>query len=105
MPRGRIATVSPFLYCAIAVALAVLSGCQREISGKYIAKFSNGVYWLQLVRTPDNHLTGQLESSILGKEGTIDRNSVPVTGAVNAGNVTISADLFGLPMVTLSGTF
>jgi hypothetical protein len=89
MPHGRVATVFALLLPTIAGALA-MSGCQREISGKYIAKFSNGVYWLQLVRTPDDHLTGQLETSSLGKDGKIERNSVSVAGAVNAGNVTIS---------------
>ena len=103
MPYGRQATVRTL--CITVVALAILSSCQREISGKYLAKFSNGVYWLQLVRTPDNHLSGQLETSILAKDGIISRNAVSITGAVNAGNVTISASLFGLPMVTLSGTF
>jgi chromosome segregation ATPase len=102
MLHGRSATVPALLVVA---ALAMLSGCQQEISGKYIAKFTNGVCWLQLVRTPDNHLTGQLQTSILSKDGKIERNSVPVTGAVNAGNVTISASMFGLQMVTLSGTF
>jgi hypothetical protein len=81
-----------------------MSGCQREISGTYIAKFTDGVYWLQLVRTPDNHLTGQLETLVLGKDGKIERETVPVIGAVNAGNVTISASQLGLQVVTLSGT-
>jgi hypothetical protein len=84
-------------------ALALLSSCQREVSGKFLAKFSNGVYWLQIVRTPDNHLTGQLESLLIGKDGRIQREAVAVTGAVNAGNVTISATMFGLQVVTLSG--
>jgi hypothetical protein len=92
------------LLCAVA-AVIPLSGCQREISGTYVAKFTDGVCWLQLVRTPDNHLTGQLEALILGADGRIERKAVPVTGAVNAGNVTISASsLFGLQVVTLSGT-
>lgn len=81
-----------------------MSGCQREISGTYIAKFTDGVYWLQIVRTPDNHLTGQLETLVLGKDGKIERETVSVIGAVNAGNVTISASQLGLQVVTLSGT-
>lgn len=95
-------TTLPALYLALLSILA--GGCQREISGKYMAKFTNGVYWLQLVRTPDNHLTGQLESSILGQDGKIARESVSVSGAVNGSNVTISATMFGLSVVTLSGS-
>ena len=96
------ATVYALFFAAMAVA--TLNGCRREISGKYMGKFTNGVYWLQLVRTPDNHLTGQLESAILGQDGKVERESVGVTGAVNGNNVTISASMFGLQVVTLSGT-
>ena len=89
----------------VIAAMVLLSGCQREISGKYLGRFTNGICWLQLVRTPDNHLTGQLETLVLGSHGKIERNAVSVTGAVNAGIVTISASLWGVPTVTLSGTF
>jgi hypothetical protein len=92
----------PLLYVIVAVLL--LCGCEREVSGKYIAKFTNGVYWLQLVRTPDNRLTGQLETAVVNTDGKIERHTVPVAGAVNAENVTISASSFGFQVLTLSGT-
>lgn len=59
---------------------------------------------MQLVRTPDSHLTGQLETSILKPDGRIERESVSITGAVNGANVTISARQFGFDVLTLSGT-
>lgn len=93
----------PLSVCFIA-AMVLLSGCQREISGKYIGKFTNGVWWLQLVRTPDNHLTGQLETSVLNADGRIERQTVSITGAVNGANVTISAKQLGFDVLTLSGT-
>jgi hypothetical protein len=102
MVNGRIARFSALFSAAIAIA--TMSGCRSEISGKYIARFTNGMYWLQLVRTPDNHLTGQLESAILGQDGNMARETVAVTGAVNGETVTISASMFGLQVVTLSGT-
>ena len=91
------------LLCFVS-ALVLLSGCQRDVSGKYIGKFTNGVWWLQLVRTPDNHLTGQLEASVLKADGSIERETVSLTGAVNGANVTISAKQLGFDVLTLSGT-
>jgi len=86
--------------------LVLLSGCQRDISGTYLASDNATVAWLQLVRTPDNHLTGQLTTSVVRPDGTIERNSASVTGAVDGENVTLAAsDFFGLRTVTFSGTF
>ena len=89
--------------CVIA-ALTLLCGCQRDISGTYLAADKATVCWLQLVRTPDDHLTGQFDCSVLGADGKIEMNNVPVTGAVNAANVTITiSKFFGLQTVTLGG--
>lgn len=61
--------------------------------------------WLQLVRTPDNHLTGQLAEFILKPDGTIEQNSTAVTGAVDDENVSVSGSSFlGLQSFTLAGT-
>jgi hypothetical protein len=90
--------------CGLAV-LTILCGCQRDISGTYLASDSGSVAWLQLVRTPDNHLTGQLDMSELKPDGTIDQKSAPITGAVDGENVSLSAGgLFGLQTTALSGT-
>jgi len=88
-----------------AAAATVLSGCQRDISGGYLAKDQNTVCWLQLVRTPDDHLTGQLAASVLKPDGSVEQNSISITGAVNGENVSLTGSRFlGLESVMLSGT-
>lgn len=93
------------LPCCVVLVAAMLSGCQRNISGTYLASDRDAVCWLQVVRTPDNHLTGQLATSILGPDGRIERNAVSITGAVDDDHVTLSGtQLFGLQTITLSGS-
>ena len=88
-----------------ALAVVLLAGCHRDISGAYLASDKSAVVWLQLVRTPDNRLTGQLAANILKQDGTIEQNSVPVAGAVDGENVTIQgSQFFGLESFVLSGT-
>ena len=91
--------------CVIAV-FVLLTGCKQDISGTYLASDNASVVWLQIVRTPDNHLTGQLATSVMKPDGSIDRKSTPVTGAVDGENVTLTATgFFGLDAATFSGTF
>jgi hypothetical protein len=88
----------------VAIALS-LGACQRDISGKYMAKDPNGIFWVELVRTPDNHLTGQIETtSMSSSDGKIARKTVPVTGAVNGTNVTITASTWGVSTLSLAGS-
>lgn len=87
------------------VALSLLCGCRHDISGTYLASDRTGVLWLQLVRTPDDHLTGQLSLSKLNTEGKVDFDAVSVTGVYGDGNVTLSGSrFFGLQTFALSGT-
>lgn len=89
----------------VVAALALLCGCHQDISGTYLVSDSGSVTWLQLVRTPDDHLTGQLSLSKLNTEGKIDFDSVAVAGAIGDGNLTLSGSrLLGLQTFTLSGT-
>ena len=88
---------------AIAATLAI-SACQSDVSGKYLAKYSDGICWLQLVRTPDNHVTAQIETDQLRSDGKIDRNAAALEGAVDGNNVALSARAFGLQVVTLAGS-
>jgi len=82
--------------CVIAV-FVLLTGRKQDISGTYLASDNSTVVWLQLVRTPDNHLTGQLAASVVKPDGSIDRKSASITGAVDGENVTLSGSrLFGL---------
>jgi len=91
--------------CCLA-ALVLLTGCKKDVSGSYLADDKTAVCWLQLVRTPDAHLTGQIVSSVLKPDGKIEHGSVSLTGAVNGENVTLTGGGFlGMPSITLSGTF
>lgn len=70
-----------------------------------MASDQSAVCWLQLVRTPDNHLSGQIADSTVTSDGHIQRDSVSVTGAVDGENVTLSGSRFlGLETFTFSGT-
>jgi hypothetical protein len=86
--------------------LSLLCGCQRDISGTYIATDSSNVVWLQLVRTPDDHLTGQMAFSTISADGKISQDAVAIAGAINGENVTISVSRWmGLQTATFGGTF
>jgi len=90
------------LACA---SLSLVTGCQRNISGSYLASDNSAVLWLQVVRTPDNHLTGQLAANVLKQDGSVEQNSVPISGAVDGENVTVQGSrFFGLESFVLSGT-
>ena len=87
-----------------ALALVLMAGCCRNISGAYLAGDKSAVIWLQVVRTPDNHLTGQMAAYVLKPDGAIEQNSASITGAVDGENVTIQGSrFFGLESFALSG--
>ena len=88
-----------------AFAVVLMAGCHSNISGAYLASDKSAMVWLQVVRTPDNHLTGQIATNVLKPDGTIEQNSVSITGAVDGENVTIQGSrFFGLESFVLSGT-
>jgi len=88
-----------------AFAVVLMAGCHSNISGSYLASDNSSVVWLQVVRTPDNHLTGQIAANVLKPDGTIEQNSASITGAVDGENVTIQGSrFFGLESFVLSGT-
>ena len=90
--------------CVVA-ALTILCGCQRDISGTYLASDTSAVVWLQLVRTPDNHLTGQLSLSKLNADGKVGYDSVSLAGVIGEENVTLSGSRFmGLQTFSFAGT-
>jgi hypothetical protein len=98
-------TMHRFALCCLA-ALVLLIGCKKDVSGSYLVNDNVAVCWLQVVRTPDDHLTGQLVSSVLKPDGKIDHESVSLTGAVNGENLTLTGGgLLGMATTTLSGTF
>src|SRR6185437_2406868 len=91
--------------CCLA-ALVLLIGCKKDVSGSYLVNDNVAVCWRQVVRTLDDHLTGQLVLAELKPDGKIDHKSVSLSGAVNGENITLTGvGLFGLSTATLSGTF
>jgi len=89
---------------SIAAWLPML-GCHRDISGTYIASDQSGVASVDLVRTPDDRLTGQLVSSQITPDGSIQRKATGLTGAVDGENVSLTfAGVLGLGSTTLTGT-
>ncbi len=94
--------------CALFVLFTtvILAGCSKDISGSYLSSDKTTVCWLQLVRTPDNHITGQITLSHINSDGGIEQKSATLTGAVNGENVTLETKGFlGISNLTLSGTF
>lgn len=74
----------------IVLAFCGLAACgDKSLSGTYIAKFANGVGLLQLIETPDKHVTGQLQT-VANIEGAVQKVSYTVTGAVDGNNVSLS---------------
>jgi hypothetical protein len=95
---------SVVVLCGFAAVL-MIAGCHRNISGSYLSSDKSAVIWLQVVRTPDNHLTGQMAATALKPDGSMEQNSAPITGAVDGEDVTISGSrFFGLESFTFSGT-
>lgn len=62
------------------------------------------MYWLQLVKTPDSHLSGQLEQNILNEIGKIEHATWAISGASDGSSVTFSATTLGFQIFTLSGS-
>lgn len=99
-------------YWAVALLLTGASllvvGCgPKSVSGTYIAKFTNGVEMLQLVETPDHHVTGQLQGVDFDKNGKLENISFSVTGAVDGSNIslTFKPTFFLSENITEAGTF
>src|SRR4051794_13093712 len=97
----------PRHFTLLFASLICLSGCVRSsVSGRYLAKFDNGVYWLQLVETKDSHVTGQFEAAVLVPDGRVESSDWGVTGAADGENISLSLQpLPGIPLSeTASGT-
>jgi hypothetical protein len=93
------------LLCTTLLSLASLAGCRKDISGGYLTSYQDSVVWLQVVRTADNHLIESVASSLLKPDGTIEQNSLSITGAVNGENVTLTGNgILNLKAVNLAGT-
>lgn len=70
--------------CLIAPTLGVCS-----VSGLYVTHYSDGVAMLQIIETPDQHITGNLRMVVVKKEGKLARTSNTITGAVDGQNISM----------------
>jgi hypothetical protein len=70
--------------CLIAPTLGLCS-----VSGLYIAHYSDGVAMLQIIETPDHHITGNLRMVAVKKEGELVRTSYTIVGAVDGQNISM----------------
>jgi hypothetical protein len=102
--RYRICLRWQAMLCIIAT-ITLLSGCKREISGGYLAhsEDKNSLAWIDIVRTPDDHLTAQLSLISLQADGNVQRQSLSLTGVVNGDNFVLSSEQL-FKSVSISGT-
>jgi len=87
--------------------ITALAGCgPKSISGGYLGKSPGTVVWLQLVETPDKHITGQLNTTSIDKNGKLLYITAPVTGAVDGESISLSfrRDALLAATVQLAGT-
>jgi hypothetical protein len=74
----------------VATALMLLSSCRSQhVSGTYIASTPTDVTLLQLVETPDHHVTGRMEDFASAADGTINNVVMRVDGAVDGSELTL----------------
>lgn len=99
--RSRIA-FEALLMLPVMVTLLCVIGCTRELSGTYLGKDPDGLCWLEIVRTPDSHLTGHLVTMIIGSDGKVDQRSVELRGVSDGGNIVLSSTALLQPLM-LSG--
>jgi hypothetical protein len=61
-----------------------------DVTGTYVARFTNASKMLQLVQTPAGTLSGQYEEAIVNQQGELQEQSFAVDGAANGNKITIT---------------
>jgi gas vesicle protein len=79
------------LASALVVVTATASYAAPRISGTYVAHGSGFAEMLQLTQTDNGQLTGVWNSVSVGNDGKISSEQTSVTGAVDGGQITLSA--------------
>lgn len=71
-------------------AVAASSGCARsDVSGTYMASDQHATIMLQIVETPDRHLSGQVTGVFVQPDGKIQNVNEAISGAVDGVSLTI----------------
>jgi hypothetical protein len=81
------------------------SACaENRISGTYVSHGNNFAEMLQLTQTENGHLVGVMTSVTLSSEGSISSKNCQLTGATDAGQITLLCHYGLLDDVNLAGT-
>lgn len=79
-----------FLVTGTACA-AILAGCgHRTASGVYVQHNDRAAMLLQLTQTPDQHLTGSLQFSVLNSDGALEKKVWNVDGVIDDDRLTLT---------------
>ena len=93
-----------FIRWALSLALASTAAGQSRMSGVYVGHGRDFAEMLQLTQTNNGQISGVLSSVELKEQGNIQSQQTPVTGSVDAGQVTLKLGSF-IFANTLAGTF
>ena len=81
-----------WLKVAVLACVLTLAGCSRSVSGSYFSQNVLFAQLLQLTETPDKHLIGTIQTVTLQDNGSLERDTANVTGAVDGDTVAISIE-------------
>lgn len=77
-----------------ALALFVLGLSQTseasDVTGTYVARFTNASKMLQLIQTPAGTLSGQYEEAVVSPQGELQEQSFVIDGAANGNKITLT---------------
>jgi hypothetical protein len=87
-------------------ALLLLAGCSHTISGAYVAHGEGFVGMIQITQTSNGQLLGTLSYTVLKSNGSLDHDTIALTGAADGNSLTLVAKspIPFFPSLTLSGT-
>lgn len=89
---------------AACLILILLNGCSRTVTGTYVVFESDGLVRLDLVRTPDSRLSGEITLVRINPHGKLDQNSYRVSGASDGDRLTLAGSGFlGMESASVSG--
>lgn len=75
--------------CLVVLCLAIPATGMCSVSGIYVASYKNGVAMIQLVETPDHHLTGNHMLVFVNTVDEVVTNSSDIVGAVDGSNISL----------------
>jgi hypothetical protein len=97
--------ILPIIIAALSLAAV---GCSRSASGEYVGSTATSVVRLQLVETPDKHVSGQMNVATLKPDGTIVSETLQISGTTDGDNLSLTASAPPVPLgpvFNLSGTY